>query len=225
MSDAAGAGLRPAPTVAKLIGTAGRDAHFSETVNATIMDVKIERLIYGGEGLAHHDGATVFVPFVLPGESAAIEAVEQKKKFVRGRVERILQASPERIAARCPHFGVCGGCDYQQITYDAQLRYKGEILRETLRRLGKIEWTGEIAAHGSSSPWGYRNRAQWKVRPLENGPSDDGNGATAGADKLGIGYFRANSTALCAVEDCSIISPLLLKSLLALREALAAGAL
>jgi 23S rRNA (uracil1939-C5)-methyltransferase len=202
-----------------------RDAHFSGTVNATIMDVKIEKLIYGGEGLAHHDGATVFVPFVLPGESAAIEAVEQKKKFVRGRVERILQASPERIAARCPHFGVCGGCDYQHIPYDAQLRYKSEILRETLRRLGKIEWNGEIVTHGSSSPWGYRNRAQWKVRPLEAESGEGGDDGAASSDKLGIGYFRANSTALCAVEDCSIISPLLLKSLLALREALAAGAL
>ena len=189
------------------------------------MDITIEKLIYGGEGLAHHEGATVFVPFVLPGERAAIEAVEQKKKFVRGRVEQILQASPERIAARCPHFGVCGGCDYQHIPYEAQLRYKSEILRETLRRLGKIEWTGEIVNHASSSPWAYRNRAQWKVRPLEAESAEGGDGGAASSDKLGIGYFRPNSTALCAVEDCSIISPLLLKTLLALREALAAGAL
>ncbi|MGA7853089.1 MAG: 23S rRNA (uracil(1939)-C(5))-methyltransferase RlmD [Candidatus Acidiferrales bacterium] len=189
------------------------------------MDITIEKLIYGGEGLAHHEGATVFVPFVLPGERAAIEAVEQKKKFVRGRVEQILQASPERIAARCPHFGLCGGCDYQHIPYEAQLRYKSEILRETLRRLGKIEWTGEIVNHASSSPWAYRNRAQWKVRPLEAESAEGGDGGAASSDKLGIGYFRANSTALCAVEDCSIVSPLLLKTLLALREALAAGAL
>ena len=86
------------------------------------MDVTIEKLIYGGEGLAHHEGATVFVPFVLPGEQVTVAPVEQKKKFVRGRVEQILLASRERIAARCPHFGVCGGCDYQHIPYDAQLR-------------------------------------------------------------------------------------------------------
>jgi 23S rRNA (uracil1939-C5)-methyltransferase len=189
------------------------------------MDVTIEKLIYGGEGLAHHEGATVFVPFVLPGERVAVAPVEQKKKFVRGRVEQILQASAERIPARCPHFGVCGGCDYQHISYDAQLRYKSDILRETLRRLGRMEWSGEIVAHASSSAWGYRNRAQWKVRPLEGAAGEAGNGVAAGSDKLGIGYFRANSTALCAVEDCSIISPLLLKTLLALREALAAGAL
>jgi 23S rRNA (uracil1939-C5)-methyltransferase len=189
------------------------------------MDLTIEKLIYGGEGLAHHDGATVFAPFVLPGERVAVTPVEQKKKFVRGRLEKILQASTERSAARCPHFGVCGGCHYQHIPYHAQLRYKSEILRETLRRLGRLEWTGEIVTRASSPPWGYRNRAQWKVRPLEVGAAEAGDGGAPGSDRLGIGYFRANSTALCAVEDCSIISPLLLKTLLALRNALAAGAL
>jgi 23S rRNA (uracil1939-C5)-methyltransferase len=179
-----------------------------------MMELTIEKLIYGGEGLAHHDGSTVFVPFVLPAERVSATPVEQKKKFVRARVERILEASPERAAPRCPHFGVCGGCDYQHIPYDAQLKYKTEILRETLRRLGRIEWPGEITAH-ASPPWGYRNRAQWKIRPLSEA---DGAG-------LGIGYFRASSTALCAVDDCAILSPLLLKTLLALRGALAAGQL
>jgi 23S rRNA (uracil1939-C5)-methyltransferase len=190
------------------------------------MDITIEKLIYGGEGLAHHEGSAVFVPLVLPAERVAVHALEQKKKFVRARLERILQAAPERIESRCPHFGVCGGCDYQHISYDAQLKFKAEILRETLRRIGRIEWTGEITAH-ASPPWAYRNRAQWKVRPLGDA-SEDATKSAPGADgaaKLGIGYFRANSTALCAVEDCSIISPLLLKTLLSLRAALAAGAL
>ena len=186
------------------------------------MEIKIEKLIYGGEGLAHHEGSTVFAPLVLPAERVAVTPVETKKKFVRARVERILDPSPERIAPRCPHFGVCGGCDYQHIPVEAQLRYKAEILRETLRRIGQVNWTGEIATH-ASPPWGYRNRAQWKVRPPEKMPSE-----TAGPDgaaKTGIGYFRANTTALCPVEECAILSPLLEKTLLALRAALAAGEL
>ncbi len=178
------------------------------------MEITIEKLIYGGEGLAHHDGSTVFVPFVLPAERVTAAPVEQKKKFIRARVERVLEPSPDRSAARCPHFGVCGGCDYQHIPYDAQLKFKTEILRETLRRIGRVEWTGEITTH-ASPPWAYRNRAQWKVRPL----GEDGVGG------MGIGYFRANSTALCAVEDCAILSPLLLKTLLALRAGAAAGML
>jgi 23S rRNA (uracil1939-C5)-methyltransferase len=182
------------------------------------IEIKIEKLIYGGEGLAHHDGATVFVPFVMPGERVRATPIEEKKKFIRARVEHLLDPSPTRIPPRCPHFTLCGGCDYQHIPYEAQLAYKSGILRETLRRLGRIEWPGAITTH-ASSPWGYRNRAQWKVRPLE-GNSTDGE-----KTKPGIGYFRAGSTALCAVEDCSIVSPLLLKTLLSLRDALAAGEL
>jgi len=178
------------------------------------VEITIEKLIYGGEGLAHHDGSTVFVPFVLPAERVAAAPVEQKKKFIRARVERLLEPSPDRASARCPHFGICGGCDYQHIPYESQLKYKTEILRETLRRIGRIEWPGDITTH-ASPPWAYRNRAQWKVRPL----GEDGAGG------MGIGYFRANSTALCAVEDCAILSPLLLKTLLALRAGAAAGML
>jgi 23S rRNA (uracil1939-C5)-methyltransferase len=146
-------------------------------------EVKIEKLIYGGEGLAHHDGATVFVPFVLPAERVTAAPVEKKKKFVRARLEKLLEPSSERIQARCPHFGVCGGCDYQHIPYEAQLKYKEEILRETLRRLGRIEWTGAISTH-ASPPWAYRNRAQWKVRPLE---SADGGAAKSTLSTFGPG--------------------------------------
>jgi 23S rRNA (uracil1939-C5)-methyltransferase len=172
------------------------------------MELTIEKLVYGGDGLAHHDGSTVFVPFVLPGEKISASTVERKKKFVRARVERVLQAAPERAPAPCTHFGTCGGCHYQHLPYEAQLKYKTEILRETLRRIGRIDWTGEIQRH-QSPPWGYRNRAQWKICEVP------------GASNPSIGYFRANSTALCPVESCAVLSPLLLKTLLSLREALA----
>src|SRR6201984_176423 len=136
------------------------------------MDVTIEKLIYGGEGLAHHDGSTVFVPFVLPAERGAILPTEQKKKFIRARLERVLHVSPERIAPRCPHFGVCGGCDYQHNPYQAPLQYKNANLRRKLRRSGRIEWSGEVPVH-ASKPWSYRNRAQWKVRPLKDSAAGD----------------------------------------------------
>ena len=173
------------------------------------MEITIEKLVYGGDGLAHHHGSTVFVPFVLPSERISAAAVEQKRKFVRARVERVLSPAPERAAAPCPHFGVCGGCHYQHMPYEAELKYKTEILRETLRRLGQIDWQGEIAVH-PSPPWGYRNRAQWKIRGA----------GEAGGISVAIGYFRANSTALCPVQECGILSPLLQKTLLAFRTAL-----
>ena len=184
------------------------------------MLVTIEKLIYGGEGLAHDAGSTVFVPFVLPGEKVDADAIERKKKFVRAKLDRVVEPSRERIAAPCPHFGACGGCNYQHIPYDGQLEYKIEILRETLRRLGRIDWTGAIKAH-ASPPWNYRNRAQWKIRPAVSG--NDGEINASGDAQLGIGYFRANSTALCPVTECSILSPLLEKTLKALRVAVERG--
>ncbi len=183
------------------------------------MRVKIEKLVYGGEGLAHENGEAVFVPFVLPGEEVEIDAGERKKKFVRGRLTRVVTASPERVDAQCPHFGACGGCDHQHMAYEAQLRYKEQILRETLRRLGKIDWKGPITVH-ASPPWQYRNRAQWKIRPL----SGDHAGASI-REASGIGYFRAGSSTLCPVEVCPILSPKLFATFEALRSALREGKL
>jgi len=181
------------------------------------MVVTIEKLIYGGEGLGHHDGHTVFVPFVLPGEVAEVETIENKKKFIRGRARSLLTASPERATPPCRHFADCGGCHYQHIPYEAQLRYKTEILRETLGRIGRIAWDGPVAVH-ASPPLGYRNRAQWKVRPIARG-----NGQVQGSSTIALGYFRAGSSALCAVGECPILSPRLEETMVGLRAAVAMG--
>jgi len=160
------------------------------------MEVRIEKLVYGGDGLAHHDGHTVFVPLVLPGELVRIESSTRKKKFIRGRLEHVVEPSPERVPAPCPHFGRCGGCQYQHMPYEAQKRFKAEILRETLGRIGRIQWTGAIETQ-ASPPFGYRNRAQWKLRTNQAGS----------AASAAIGYFEMGSTRLCAVTECSILSP------------------
>jgi 23S rRNA (uracil1939-C5)-methyltransferase len=176
----------------------------------TMVQVKIEKLVYGGEGMGHADSVAVFVPFVLPGETVLVRPSEQKKKFARGRVEKFVELSPERIAAPCPYFTRCGGCHYQHIPYEAQHRLKTEILRETLSRLGKVKWEGAIAAH-ASPPFGYRNRTQWKAR------------RAPGADPA-LGYFEGSSSTVCPIERCALLSPLLgetldrLRGLLARRE-------
>lgn len=180
------------------------------------MRVKIEKLVYGGEGLAHSDGATLFVPFVLPGEEAEVTAKERNKKFSRCQMENIVTRSAERIEPECPHFRVCGGCHYQHIPHDLQLRFKEQILRETLRRLGRIDWSDSITLH-PSTPFGYRNRAQWKIRPVENVARQS---ARSGKNNhlAGIGYFRAGSSILCPVESCAILSPKLASLLEAFRQ-------
>lgn len=175
------------------------------------IDVRIEKLVYGGEGLAHHEGHTVFAPFVLPDESVSIEPLETRKKFIRGRVSQIKTPSADRAVASCPYFGVCGGCNYQHIPYELQLRYKAEILRETLARLGRLRWEGPIVPH-ASPPFGYRNRVQWKIGPDETGARE-------------IGYFQAGSQKLCPIRQCPIASPRLNETLGAIVDLLKSGKL
>ena len=174
-------------------------------------EVRIEKLVYGGEGLGRHESHTVFAPFVLPGETVTVEPLERRKKFIRGRVTSVAIPSPERVAAECLHFGTCGGCNYQHIPYEAQLRYKAEILRETLARLGKIAWEGAITTHGSP-PYGYRNRAQWKIAPVADG-------------QPAVGYFEAGSRRLCPAQMCPILSPRLRETLAVFSRLTAARAL
>jgi len=162
------------------------------------------KLVYGGEALGFHTGHTVFAPLVLPGERALVEEVRRQKGVVFARPLRILQASPERIAAKCPYFSRCGGCQYQHLSPEAQLGIKTEILRETLRRLGQIKWEGSITGH-SGPAWNYRNQAQLKI-----GKSPDGVSA--------LGFFEAESNRLVPIDACPIVSPRLNTLLSVLRS-------
>lgn len=157
--------------------------------------VRVEKLVYGGEGLAHHAGKPVFVPFVLPGEVVEVFPIEESRKLIRALPGELREAAGERIEAHCPYFARCGGCHYQHLSYEKQLALKVDILRESLRRLGKIEWTQDILAH-PSPPWHYRNRIQLKSAPHP-----------VAADALQVGFHRAGSHTLCAIEQCPISSP------------------
>ena len=142
--------------------------------------LSIEKLIYGGDGLARTpagaDGRSmaVFVPFVLPGERVEAEIRQEKPGFARGSVTQLIEASPDRVEARCPYFQQCGGCHYQHIPYERQLEFKAGILRETLQRIAKIELKSEIRLH-ASPPWNYRNRTRLQVRTVP---------------EFALGYFR-----------------------------------
>src|SRR5689334_20842873 len=100
--------------------------------------ISIEKLVYGGDGLAHADGNTVFVPYVLPGEKVRASAKSKKKKLIWANLLEVTSPAKQRAQPRCPHFQTCGGCHYQHIPTAEQLRLNTEILRETLSRLGGI---------------------------------------------------------------------------------------
>lgn len=163
------------------------------------MQLNIEKLVYGGDGLArlaadeHGPGKAVFVPFVLEGETIEASIVDQKSGFARGRLDAIRQASPQRVEPPCPYFGRCGGCQYQHIRYEHQLEIKARILKETLRRIAKLDLETEITIH-PSPPWNYRNRTRLQVR---TGP------------EFTLGYYKFNSHEVLPVEQCPISSPLI----------------
>ena len=169
------------------------------------MQLTIEKLIYGGDGLTrlpadeHGRGKTVFIPFVLPGEEVEASVVEGRTGFARAKLERVLTPSSERVDPGCPYFQRCGGCHYQHIDYTAQLRYKSEILRETLRRTAKFELQHDIVIH-SAEPWAYRNRTRMHVKLQPD---------------FALGYFHYGSHALLPVESCPISSPLINRAITA----------
>ena len=156
------------------------------------MNLTIEKLVYGGHGLARlPEGKTVFMPFVLPQEEISATIIQEKSSFARATADQVLKPSPYRVQPQCPYFAACGGCHYQHSGYTAQLENKRAILKETLLRNGKLEWKGEIITH-SGEPWGYRNRSRLKVRSGE---------------AFAIGYHRMGSHDLLAVKQCPISSP------------------
>ena len=177
------------------------------------MILNIEKLIYGGDGLARLPaddrgrGKAVFVPFVLAEEKVEAALTEEKPGFARARATAIIESSSHRVSPGCPHFGRCGGCHYQQASYPHQLEIKKEILRENLRRIAKVELQCEIEVH-PSPPWNYRNRSrlQLRVRPI-----------------FAAGYFKFASHELLPVEECPISSPLINRGITAVWESGRAG--
>src|SRR5947209_18474097 len=100
--------------------------------------LKIEKLVYGGEGLSRGPEGVVLVPFTLAGETVEANVGAQEKGVLRGTLQRVDEASPDRVEPRCIYFTHCGGCHYQQGAYEAQLVAKRAILEETLLRFAKI---------------------------------------------------------------------------------------
>jgi 23S rRNA (uracil1939-C5)-methyltransferase len=169
------------------------------------MKLHIEKMIYGGNGLAYSSGEeglgkAVFVPFTLPGEVVDAHITRQHGAFSEAALESVAEPSVDRITPRCAHFGVCGGCQYQHASYEAQLQWKQEILHETLERAG-LDQLPRIETH-SEKPWEYRNRIRLRVAEVDG--------------HVRVGYLKRGSTAFLPVQMCPIASPLLWRAVEAL---------
>lgn len=144
--------------------------------------------VYGGDALARlPDGRAVFIPYGMPGDSLRVRLVEEKERYARAEILEILQPSRQRIQPRCPHFAVCGGCHYQHMPYQEQLRVKEEILADQLSRVGKMENPPVQPIQPSPSPWNYRNHIQFHI-------TEDGS----------PGYLKHRSNQIVAIQECHL---------------------
>ncbi|MBC7236377.1 MAG: 23S rRNA (uracil(1939)-C(5))-methyltransferase RlmD [Chloroflexi bacterium] len=158
-----------------------------ETITLSLTD-----MAYGGDAIGRHEGQAVFVPLGIPGETVRVAVEARHRSFLRGRLLEVLQPSPERVLPPCPYFRRCGGCQWQHMSYRAQLHWKREIVRAQLRRIGRQEEPLVRPMLGMVTPWSYRNHVQ--LRPALGG---------------GLGYYALHSHQVVPVERCLLVDPLL----------------
>lgn len=153
-----------------------------------IFSVEFTALAYGGEALGRlPDGRAVFAPYLLPGETARVSLVEEKRGHARAELVELLRPSLERVKPRCAHFGECGGCHYQHMTYAAQLAAKTTIVREQLERLGGLENPPVRPIIPSAKESNYRNHVEFHLAP-------DGR----------LGYHRPRSEEVLSIRECHL---------------------
>jgi len=126
-----------------------------------IPNLQITAYANEGKALGRHEGKVIFVPFAMPGDVVDVRVYQSKKDFAEARIVNIVTPSPTRIAPRCKHFGVCGGCKWQHVPYAEQLQFKETTIKETFRRLGKIEVAEWLPIKGSANEYYYRNKLEF----------------------------------------------------------------
>ncbi len=157
-----------------------------------LLRLRIERLVHGGQGLAHHeDGRVVLVAFAAPGELVDARVEREHRDYLEAVVEAVIEPSLERVEPPCPLFGECGGCQLQHLAYPAQLAAKEAIIREQLERIGRFPEPPIRAIVGAREPWGYRNHVRFST-----------------GKRFGdVGFVPRRGRGLLKVEHCPIADP------------------
>lgn len=155
------------------------------------LTLAVERLAFGGKGVARVDGLVVFVDGGLPGSTLRARVNKVKKGFAEAVCESVLTPSPQEVLPQCPHFGVCGGCQWQNLDYEAQLFWKREQVAETLSRLGGLVSVPVLPAVGSPKRYAYRNKMEFSF---------------AGKQSLGL-HERLRPERVLDVRSCPLMEP------------------
>jgi 23S rRNA (uracil1939-C5)-methyltransferase len=174
-----------------------------------LLDVRVERILPGGVGLAHAEGQTLFVSLAAPGDLARVRVDSTRGRAAFATIVEVLEPSDVRAEPPCPYFGRCGGCDFQQLTYEAQLAAKAEIIRDCLRRVAHAEPPNEIEVVPSPEVWRYRSRARWQHDAV----------------RRHLGYYERGSHRVCDVAECPVAAPPVAERLVRLRGRMSEGSL
>lgn len=158
------------------------------------LELTIEKLVAGGDGLGRFEGIPIFVPRSAPGDRVRARLFERRPDYGRAEIVELLVAGPDRREAPCPYFARCGGCDLQHLDDAAQTRLKAQALLETLRRISGLA-VPEPSAVVAGRAWGYRLRTQLHTRAVHGG--------------FEVGYFARRSRDLVAVASCPVLVPVL----------------
>ena len=164
-----------------------------------LLRVEIERLAFGGSGIARKDGKVYFVKGGLPHDIVDIRVTNDRGNFAEAVIDEIAEPSRERVEPPCPVFSLCGGCQLQNLIYPAQLREKENILRETLQRIGGI---GDVVVEPmfpSPSEYGYRRRVLLS--------------AWYSSGRWNVGYYREMSKSNIKIESCPIADGVINKAI------------
>jgi 23S rRNA (uracil1939-C5)-methyltransferase len=159
----------------------------------SVISVKINNLAYGGRGIGRYEGIVVFVPGTIPGDIVQAKVLKIKRNFIEATLEDLTVPSPYRIKPRCPLFGKCGGCAWQNLPYDKQLVFKEEIAKSVLEHLGKQDDFKMHSIIASPDKWRYRNKVDYTF-----GSNTEGN-LVLGFHKRGS-YFEILDVLECFIQ-------------------------
>ncbi len=163
------------------------------------LEVRIEKLIPGGQGLARQEGFVLFVDRALPGQRLLVEVVSVKKRHGQAAIIQELEPAPEQVSPACPDFGICGGCTWQHLEYERQLFWKEQFVRESLERIGQLQQADSVEFRPivpSPAPWFYRNKMEFAFAPC-----------LPGEQRPRLGLRMRASSALVEVKQCRLQSP------------------
>ncbi|MEE8496415.1 MAG: 23S rRNA (uracil(1939)-C(5))-methyltransferase RlmD [Xanthomonadales bacterium] len=169
------------------------------------IEVTIDDLSHDGRGVATWGEKKIFIHGALPGERVLARLTDRKRSYDEGETVAVLEASPDRVEPRCPHFGQCGGCSLQHLDGRRQIEFKQNTLLQNLQRIGKVAPI-EIWEPLTGPSWHYRRKARLSVRYVHK------------KERVLVGFRERYGRFVADMQECHVLDPRIAEQLLALSQ-------